>query len=190
MIKKDDSDILSKRSFNSGDHKALTENGSRYEILDGDLRMANAPNISHQRISGHLYYLIRTFLEETGSGEVLTAPIELMLQKDVVLQPDLLVVHADHKDILAGDNITEAPDFVIEIISSTSAEKDFGKKKELYERFGVLEYWIINPVKEEIDVYIRKEGTFVLAQKIFKGEIRSLIFEGLKIELDQIFQQT
>ncbi|WP_457566173.1 Uma2 family endonuclease [Caldithrix abyssi] len=83
-----------------------------------------------------------------------------------------------------------APDLIIEILSPSSAYYDLVEKKELYEQFGVKEYWIVDPKKQRIEVFVLKDKKFVLKQRIERqGNIVSTVIKDLQINLGTIFSQ-
>ena len=120
----------------------------RYELLDGDLVVAPAPNLKHQRVQFRLGRRLGQFIEERALGEFFFAPCDVVLADSDVVQPDLLFVSRDRGHLLrGGDNVRGAPDLVVEILSAATAERDRGYKRVLYERHGVAEYWLVDPAE-------------------------------------------
>ncbi len=126
--------------------------GRRWELVHGEAHeMTPAPSIRHQEIVGTLYLLLREALEASGC-RVLVAPVDVVLAPpgtpdeaaDTVLQPDVLVVCDPGQ--LTETHVRGAPDLVVEVVSPATALRDEGIKRDLYERAGVAEYWIVHPV--------------------------------------------
>ena len=136
------------------DVQELPDDGNRYEAIDGELYVTPAPSIRHQRIAKRLLYALAAILEAPGLGELFFAPtgVEFPATAEGV-QPDLLFVSNDRRGILADAWIQGAPDLVIEILSPTTARRDRGVKRKLYERQGVTEYWIIDPDARAVEVW-------------------------------------
>lgn len=127
--------------------------GTRCEVLYNQLIMTPAFNIDHQFISVKLSALLYNFLEETGRGIVLHAPTDVYFeQEQSVLQPDILVVLNENKHIIHQDAIHGAPDVIFEILSGNRIH-DTLKKKSLYEKAGVSEYFIIDPADKKVVMF-------------------------------------
>ncbi len=178
--------------FTYEDYKSLPvfEN-KQYELLDGELIMVPAPSTYHQKISGQIYFIIKLFVEKTGSGLVFYSPIDVVLEGQEgcdVVQPDIIFISKNRLDIIKEEEIRGAPDLVIEILSPATEKKDRFYKKSLYARHGVKEYWIVDPEKKTIELYTLTEEGFKLYQE-YKVEdvLRSVVLEGLEVDLRAIF---
>jgi Uma2 family endonuclease len=134
--------------------------GTLAEIIDGALYMSPAPQSNHQLVSAALTGEIRNYLKKTKKGVVLAAPCDVFLdgEKNVV-QPDLVIILANNQSIIKN-HIYGVPDMVIEILSPGSLDYDTVKKKELYQRFGVKEYWIVDPQSKEATGFELKAGAY------------------------------
>lgn len=127
--------------------------GTRCEVLYNQLIMTPAPNTNHQFVSVKLSALLFNYLEETGKGVVLHAPADVYFEDEQsVLQPDVLVILNENKHIIQLDGIHGAPDVVFEILSGNRIH-DTLKKKSLYEKAGVKEYFIIDPVDKKVIMF-------------------------------------
>ena len=170
------------------DDYCRTPDDERYELLNGELMMVPAPNIRHQQVLGTLYAELRRFTQEHGLGEVLVAPVDVVLSDTDVVQPDVLFISRAHGHRITEKNVRGAPDLVIEILSPSTAEKDRGRKYELYGSRGVLEYWIVDPAAETVAVHRRRDGRLEPAGTFGRGEsVATAVLEGLAIEVDEIF---
>lgn len=164
---------------------------ARYELLDGDLIMVPAPNLTHQRVQSRLGRRLAQFIEERALGEFFFAPCDVVLTDTDVVQPDLLFVSRDREHLLSGgDNVRGAPDLVVEILSPATAERDRGCKRALYERHGVAEYWLVDPAAETVCIHCPREGALMVARTFGRGEVlRSPLLEGLALAADDIFSR-
>jgi Uma2 family endonuclease len=159
----------------------------RYELLNGELMMVPAPNTKHQEILGRLHVELHRFVQEHELGKVYVAPLDVVLSDTDVVQPDVLFISRARADRITDANIQGAPDLVIEILSPSTADKDLGKKHELYGSRGVLEYWIIDPVAETVTVHRQRDGKLERAGEFGRGEsLATAVLEGLALELDDI----
>ncbi len=164
-----------------------TPEDERYELLDGDLIMVPAPNLKHQHVLGNLYYHLRQFITEHGTGRVLVAPCDVYLSDTNVVQPDLLFVSREREHLLSdGQKVRGAPDLVVEILSPSSADKDRGLKRDLYGRHGVTEYWLVDPIA--VSIHRQRGGVLAPTDTFTRGEaLRSPLLAGLVLRLDDIF---
>jgi Uma2 family endonuclease len=138
----------------------------RWELIDGvAYAMAPAPTISHQTLAGQLFRQIDEALDGAPC-RALIAPVDVLLptpdevddRTTTVVQPDILVV-CDPKKITER-NVRGAPDWIIEVLSPASARHDHLTKRALYERAGVLEYWLVHPVDRVITLCTLKDGLY------------------------------
>lgn len=133
--------------------------GTRCEVLYNQLIMTPALNTDHQFISVKLSALLYNFLEETGTGVILHAPADVYFeQEQSVLQPDVLVILNENKSIIQKDGIHGSPDVVFEILSGNRIH-DTLKKKSLYEKAGVKEYFIIDPEDKKVVMFTYNEAS-------------------------------
>jgi Uma2 family endonuclease len=166
----------------------LPDDGKRYEVINGELVMVAAPNTFHQVVSGNLEYLLKSFLQKNKIGKIFHAPIDVFLENIAVVQPDILFITNGRSDIITEKNIHGAPDLIIEILSPGTAYYDLIGKKEIYEKFAVKEYWIVDPIKQRIEIFENKNNEFELAQKLELGGIaRSSVVKGFEASLKDIF---
>ena len=176
-----------KRKFTYEDY-LKTPDDERYELIGGELLMTPSPVPKHQRVSRKIEFLLEKFVTENDLGEVFYAPCDVHLDNENVVQPDILFISKDRLNIIGEKNIERAPDLAIEILSESTAYRDLVQKKKLYSRFGVKEFWIVDPGEETIEVYSLKGNTFLLINTYSKNEIlESPYLKGLKIELKGIF---
>ena len=137
------------------EYALLPDDRNRHEIIDGDHYVSPAPFIYHQDLAARLYDLLREAFVATGRGRVLFAPVDVELTVTDIVQPDLIVVLAEHESIVTPSRIVGAPDLVVEIVSPSSRRHDTVLKLGLYRRAGVGEYWIVDPEARRLTVYAR-----------------------------------
>ena len=138
--------------FSADDLSHMPDDGKRYEVLEGDLAVSPAPNRRHQRLVLNCVDFFRT-LEQRGLGEVYTAPFDVVLDDHNVVEPDVLFVRQERLDIVTDANVQGAPDIVVEILSPDTRDRDLTVKARLYARFGVPEYWVIDPDNQTLTAY-------------------------------------
>jgi len=161
----------------------------RYEIIEGELLMVPAPSSFHQWYSHNLEILLTEFVREHDLGYVFDAPIDVILSPDNVVQPDILFIAKTRREIIQERGIFGPPDLVVEIVSPSSVHRDYHAKQKLYERFGVREYWLVDPGNRAVDVLGMDDGVYAsVSFASGEGSVTSKILEGLMISLGDIFQ--
>jgi Uma2 family endonuclease len=173
------------------DYRQLPDDGKQYQIIGGELYMTPAPTTIHQRIALRLKLKLFEFVERNKLGEVLDAPVDVILSMTDVVQPDIVFVAKERMNIITQKNIVEAPDLVVEVLSEHTETIDRKKKKELYARHGVREYWIVDPEAKTIDQFLNENGQLTRTHTIKSGEtLASQIVEGLQVSVDEIFKES
>jgi len=173
------------------------DDSMRCEIIEGEVvMMTPAPSRFHQDISGNLYFKFRNFLKNKKC-KAYYSPMDVLLNyeykgenSDIILQPDLLVLCDKNK--LDTRGVLGAPELVVEILSPSTLKYDLGKKLELYLAYGVKEYWIVDPHAKTIhlnyEVNKDYEETIFYLDEPDKNIIKSRLFEGLEIPLNEVFE--
>ena len=176
-----------KKKYTVKDYEQLPE-GSLYQLIDGDLIMTPAPNPYHQRISIRLSIQLNDFIVKNGLGEILVSPIDVNFSETETFQPDIIFVAKGREGIIGEQKIEGAPDLVIEILSPATAYYDLKSKKKTYEAYDVKEYWIVDPVEKNIEVYENIGKEFKLFLNVSgKDKVKSKLLAGLEISLNEIF---
>ena len=178
--------------FRYGDYKSLPESmEKRYELLDGDLLMVPAPTITHQRVSRNLEVRLHEYCQQTNFGEVLDSPVDVVLGEGdarEVVQPDILLVVKERLSIVVEEEIRGAPDLVVEILSPGTEDRDRGYKKILYGRYGVREYWIVDPAVRTVEVHTLTQSGLELRGRFTGGDVvESPILPNLELAAESIF---
>lgn len=170
------------KKYTVEDIYALPE-GTRAELIDGDMYMLAAPGRTHQRILGSMYRKISDYIDvNNGSCEVDIAPFAVFLNEDdrTYVEPDISVVCDPSKLDERGCN--GALDWIVEIVSPGSKRMDYFTKLFKYRIAGVREYWIVDPEKEKVMVYLFDCGDASMYD--FTDEIPVGIYDGdLKIKI-------
>jgi Uma2 family endonuclease len=172
------------------DYQSFPDDGKRHEIIDGEHYVTASPNLRHQAISRNLTVLIGSFLREHPLGRLFAAPSDVYLSRFDVVVPDLLFVSSARDAVLAAKGIEGAPDLVIEILSPSTRKTDERTKRDRYARFGVREYWIVDPELETIKVLELGAAGYAPPREwaLERGErVSSPLLPGLEIPLDQVF---
>ena len=165
-----------------------TPEDERYELIDGELVMAAAPNMAHQTAQGNLGSPMHTFVRAEDLGYVFFSPCDVVLSEHNTFQPDLVFVSRENAGIITDANIQGAPDLVVEIISPSSTGRDWVVKRDLYARHGVKEYWLLDPINRTLWVMLLKDGYLELAGEYKEGDtVTASTIKGFSVNLDDIF---
>jgi len=163
------------------------EDDQRYEIIDGQLIMIPAPGIWHQDWLGDLNDLVRSFVKKKKLGRVFFAPVDVVLDEENTVQPDLVFVAAKNARIIEPRAIFGSPDLLVEVVSPSSNRRDRAQKMKLYERFGVKEYWIGDAAKRSLEILVLKGDRYELrCSAKEKGKLSSVVLKGLKFDLAEM----
>ena len=169
------------------------EDGVQRELIDGELFVTPSPFIPHQRLVRRLALSLGSHLEaHPDQGEVFTAPLDVILTPHDVVEPDLLVVLRDQQAILTEKHVRGAPGIVIEILSPGTRKRDLTLKRQLFDREGVREYWIVDPEGGTVAVYRRAaDGSFPLAITLEARSDATLttpLLPGWELGLERFFR--
>ncbi len=169
------------------------DDGKRHEVIDGEHYVTAAPNLKHQAVVVNLTGLLWTHLRVHAVGRVFAAPVDVVFSDVDVVEPDLVFVStAREADLLTAAHIRGAPDLVVEIGSPSTRKRDETIKRRLYERFGVAEFWVVDPELDEIKVYRLVEGRFerTALLSLEQGDVlTSPLLPGLTLRLAEIFAE-
>jgi Uma2 family endonuclease len=171
------------------DDYMLLEEDAPFQLINYDLIMSPSPIPLHQVISARIVQALYNFLDKkNNNGFLVSAPMDVKFDEGNVLQPDILYISAERREEIIKEYIEGAPDLVVEILSPSNAYYDLRLKKDVYEKYGVKEYIIIDPIAQNADLYVLKGPVYYLHQKAVKTEtLNSVLLPGFSIELGKLF---
>lgn len=167
------------------------EDGLRRELVDGELFVTPSPFVRHQQLVWRLSVSIGVHLEaHPDQGDAFTAPLDVVMTPHDVVEPDLLVVLGDQREILTDKHIHGAPALVIEILSPGTRKRDQTLKRQLFDREGVREYWMVDPDGNRVIVYRRAaDGSFPLVNTLDANEtLTTPLLPGWSLALGALFR--
>jgi Uma2 family endonuclease len=176
--------------FTYEDFLHFPDDGKRHEIIDGEHYVTPSPNTKHQRVATNLTVALGSYLKPHPTGEVFVAPFDVVFSDLDVVEPDLLYISRERWQILTEKHVRGAPDLAVEILSPGTRKTDEGKKRQLYERFGVGEYWVIDPERDTIKIYRRVEGAFVRVAELAAeagDTLTTPLLPGFAVSLSEVF---
>jgi Uma2 family endonuclease len=167
-----------------------TAEGEYFTIIAGERFMSPSPTVFHQHILLNLGMVLQTWVRQSRIGKLGLAPLDVVLGDDEVVQPDLILVLNEHLDRLTRKNVHGAPDLVIEILSPGSTRLDRVKKRELYARHGVPEYWIVSPGERTVEVLRLQDKQYELAGLYEEDDtLQSPLLPGFTCSVKDIFEE-
>jgi Uma2 family endonuclease len=170
------------------DWLGFPDDGRLYELLGGELFVNPPPSVRHQRVSREIQVRLIRHLDTGGRGEVLSAPVGVRLADEDVLEPDLVVVLAEHADRVGEQAILGPPDLVVEILSPGSAGRDLGAKRDAYQRAGVAENWIVDPQAATVEVLALVSGIYERHGLFGRADVlESRLLPDLSLTLSDVF---
>jgi Uma2 family endonuclease len=171
------------------DFCCLPNDGKRYEIIEGELFVTPSPRSLHQIVISNLHLELGRFVKDREMGRVLVAPLDVVLSRFDVVEPDLLFVSKSRSSTVTETNVQGAPDLVVEVLSRTSAEIDRTTKLKLYARSGVKEYWIIDPDGPSAEIYRRQEKGFERVKTLGASDsLTSSLFPEFSLPLKDLVE--
>ena len=175
------------------DLERTPEDGRRYELYDGEVFVVPSPLPRHQIVAYNLGQVLGAYANARG-GLLLVSPIDIVFSQYDVVQPDLVFFQASRRHLVQLDAaIRHAPDLAVEVLSPSTAATDRGKKMQMLARYGVPEYWIVDPIRETIEIYTPageapRSRAYSLAQTADTSHpLRSPLLSGLRFRAASIF---
>lgn len=170
------------------DYCLLPNDRSRYEILDGELSVTPAPRTKHQSVSGALYFALRHHIIAHRLGKIYAAPTDVILASTTVIQPDLVFIGNDRLHLVTERAIEGTPTLVVEILSPSTQQNDRLTKAQLYAKYGVPHYWLLDPDQHTFEAYeLAGDHYVIIASMKNQDEFHPSLFPGLTIRLADLW---
>lgn len=174
--------------FTYAEYRTLPETGPRHQVVEGELLLTPAPSLRHQRVAFRVADALYHFVEGRALGTVVCSPVDVILSDTNVVQPDIVYVSNARRSALVREGIRGIPDLCVEILSGGTEDLDRGAKRLLYARFGVTEYWIVDPEANTVEVYRLQENASTPARRFAASDaLVTALLPGLSIALSDVF---
>ena len=171
------------------EYRALPEDGTRYEVIEGELLMTPAPTTDHQGVSANLQFILESYIRANHWGKLFAAPVEVYLGDEDFVQPDLVCVAQANRHIITKKNITGVPDLVVEILSPSTARNDRILKMNAYARHQVPHYWIVDPEAKTLEAFEWEKGAYrLVAARAEEETFQPALFPNLTISLADLWK--
>jgi Uma2 family endonuclease len=176
------------------DFVLFPDDGKRHELIDGEHYVTPSPNRKHQSIVGNVFGLVWSYLDRHPMGQAFVAPFDVVFSHFDVVEPDILYVsHARRSAVLTEKNVQGAPDLVVEVGSPGTRRRDEKLKHQLYERFGVSEYWVVDTDLDLVKVHRLVEGRYARVHELAldRGDVLTTpLMPGLELPLQRVFHNS
>jgi Uma2 family endonuclease len=162
----------------------------RVEYLNGDIVMTPARSPHHQTVTVNLLILLGQYAKQGERGRVMPAPLDVVLASEAqIIQPDLIYVAKErYSSLLGRAAVTGAPDMVLEILSPSTVRTDRKLKLPIYARYGVPEYWIVDPDDPSVEVFLLDGNTYRVGGIFLAGDTINVgCFADAQVTVDGIF---
>jgi Uma2 family endonuclease len=170
------------------DLRRFPDDDLRREIIDGELFVTPPPAPRHQEVVLELAAALLAFQKRHG-GKAYPAPMDVFFSDTNVLEPDILFLRPERLPGTDAQKVVAVPDLVVEVSSPTTRRRDLTLKKELYERFGVAEYWFVDIEAERVEAYRLREGRYGPPEILRSGdELTSPVLPDFAFDLRAILE--
>jgi len=173
------------------DYARFPEDRIRHELIDGEHYVTSSFGTKHQMILGNLTFGIGDWLRSNPIGEVLFAPFDVLFSPFDVVVPDMLYMSKGRaRLILTENNAQGVPELLVEVAAPNTRRRDETVKRSLYERVGVSEYWVVDPLIHIVHVYRREGERFRRPIELMTHEgdvLTTPLLPGLELPLSEIF---
>lgn len=170
------------------DYIDFPDDGKRYEIINGEASMTPAPSTIHQSVSANLEFILIKHVKKKKLGRIFDAPVDVILNRTTVVQPDLVFVAKQRLSMVTERAIEGPPDLVVEILSPTTSQRDQGVKMQAYATFGVRYYWLVDSQAKTLVEHILNPIDLATIKTYRMPEIATtLAFPDLAIDLKEVF---
>jgi len=168
------------------DYLQYPDDGKRHEIINGDHYMTPSPNSYHQYYSKKIVFQMENHLINTEQGVVFYAPLGVILSDNDIIQPDIIFVSYNNIQIIKEPGIFGSPDLVIEILSQSTRSRDKGLKMDIYAKYSIPEYWIVDSEEKIIFLY-RLDGNKYKREQVSDKTLSTISIPGFVLDLNDVF---
>lgn len=173
------------KRYTYADLAGFPDDHFRREIIDGELIVTPSPVPRHQLAVTNFVVRLHSYQLLQG-GQVYPAPLDVFFADDNVVEPDVLFLRGDHLERVGDKFVRGAPDLVVEISSPSTRHLELVRKRELYERFAVAEYWYVDVDADRVEIYRLVDGTYPPPELRFPGEtLDAASLPGFSMPVDE-----
>ena len=166
---------------------SLPESVLPTEYIDGEIIMAPTPTVPHQTVLANIFVVLHTFVKEKTLGRVFLSPLDVVLPTGEVVQPDIFFLNTRQVERASvAKRVEEVPPFLLEVLSPGSVKHDTIRKRELYEKNGVREYWIVSPTARDIAQLVLRKKHYGLTELSEADVIKGTVLAGFEMKVGEL----
>ncbi|HEX8354359.1 MAG TPA: Uma2 family endonuclease [Pyrinomonadaceae bacterium] len=166
---------------------SLPESVLPTEYIDGEIIMAPTPTVPHQTTLANIFVALHAFVKENAVGKVYPSPLDVILPTGEVAQPDIFFLNRRQAErVSAAKRVEEVPPFLVEILSPSSVKHDTIRKRELYEKNGVREYWIVDAKERTVAQLVLRKRHYALAELGESDTIKGAVLAGFEMRVGEL----
>jgi Uma2 family endonuclease len=178
---------LIRRRASAEEFWSLPESVLPTEYIDGEIIMAPTPNVSHQSVLANIFVALHIFVRAHSLGRVFPAPLDVILPTGEVDQPDIFFLNPKQAERASGaKRVEEVPAFLVEILSPGSVKHDTVRKRDLYEKNGVREYWIVDAGERGIAQLVLRKKHYVVSELGESDTVRASVLAGFEMTVGEL----
>lgn len=190
IMSESDTSKMSKTDPIVKERQGIYDRPERYEVIGGiRYDFLSSPKAIHQEILGNLYFLFQSSCSQ--DGKTYLAPLDVHFDEENIVQPDVIYIAKENLGIIRDGFVFGVPDLVVEILSKSTGRRDKTIKKALYEKFGVKEYWLTDPMYRIVEQFLLTDGRYTLTATLTEEDkLTSLTVPCLAIDLANVFPES
>jgi Uma2 family endonuclease len=177
------------RKTTFSDLERRPEDGRRFELYDGEVWEMPSPMPEHQAAADNALELLRAYRKQKG-GRAISSPLDIVFSKHDVVQPDVVYFLPDRAHVIKSGQVTrDRPDIAVEVLSPTTVGNDRGRKLQMFARYGVPEYWILDPIEHTLEILSLRGKLYVKTLKAGADTVvTSPLLPDLSFPVSQLFE--
>ncbi len=168
------------------DLESFPDDGLRREILDGELNVTPSPVPRHAGIVGEIFRILADHADRFG-GKAFGSDVDIVLGDQNVVIPDVIYIGPDRMQTIGQKAVFGAPSLIVEVLSPSTQHVDRGKKRAIYARFGVPEYWLADPDANAVERCSDPSGDGYQTIEVFSGDMPAATLPGFVLPFERVF---
>ena len=174
-------ETMGRPAWTHDDFMRLAPDDQKAELINGDIIIMSPPFDEHEKLQGHLFFILKAFVTRFALGQVRGSRTPVRVAPDQTYEPDILYVSKAREHIITRQEVSEAPDLVVEILSGGTVKYDRGDKLTNYAKSGVSEVWLIDPFGPAGTQFFQRQGDELVEVSAVDGILQSIALQNFKL---------
>jgi len=176
------------RPLDIQDYLNAPEDGERFEIINGGMFEVPSPGPKHIELGLAILYAFNEVVKPQKLGKMYVAPLGTRFSENDILEPDVMFISTSQRSSVTAKYLDAVPEFVAEILSPSSRKHDLVTKMAIYQRCGVREYWVVDPIAHQVRPFRLRDGRLV-EEAVVAGVVQSEVVTGVTINVKELFAE-